>query len=446
MQSLGTIAPAASLLFAISLIAEYAGIAAPLVLVVGGLIMVMVAVSISDLARRIPSAGGYYAYVTESLGPRWGLGTAWMELIYMVAASLNAGFVSQVIEDQLKSNYGFNIPWQVLFVAIVVTTRLLVWRGVKLTGKALLVLGSIELAVLLIVGLWGFADPGPGGLQVSHAFSTTVPKGGDFALAVVFAIFFYAGWEGAAPVAEETQNARRNIPIAMVGSVVILAVVFIISVWGTEVGWGSSRLGGLVSSSTLPNFVLVHQWWHGAWVILLLVLLNSVVAFALCGTLVATRMLYAMSRVGVMPSWFKSVDPRFGTPHHAIAFELVLSLVVGLGLGQIFGPQEAFFIYGLAATLLYICVYIIGNGAVFVYFRRKARADFNIVRHVAFPLLSAAGLVYVFYKTVSPFPSYPIAGGIWWAIGWAIAGMILAVVVGSRAKGKRLVGADEEAS
>jgi amino acid transporter len=448
MQSLGTIAPAASLIFTIQLMAQYAGLSSVLALVIGGVVMIMAAVSISDLARRVPSSAGYYAYVTESIGPRWGLGTAWMELIYMVAAALNAGFISEIIENQLKSNYSFNLPWQVTFVVIIVATRFLVWRGVKLTGKALIILGSIELSVLLILGLWGFADPGHGGVQVSTALSTTVPKGGDFSLAVVFAIFFYAGWEGAAPVAEETQNPRRNVPIAMVGSIVLLLVVFVISVWGTMVGWGTDRLASFASAVALPNFTLVHQWWHGAWIILLLVLLNSVVCFALCGTLVATRMMYGMSRVGVMPSWLNSVDPRFGTPHRAIAVELVIALVVGFVMGTIFGPPEAFFIYGLAATLLYIAVYIVGNAGVMLFFIRKAREDFNVLKHVVFPVVSAAGLVYVFYKTVSPFPAYPVGAGVWWALGWAVFGIILAVVFGNRARGKSLLpegedGADE---
>jgi amino acid transporter len=439
MQSLGTIAPAASLIFTIQLMAQYAGVSTVLALIVGGVVMIMAAVSISDLARRVPSSAGYYAYVTEAIGPRWGLGTAWMELIYMVAAALNAGFISEIIEGQLKSNYSFNLPWQVTFVVIIIATRFLVWRGVKLTGKALVILGSIELSVLLILGLWGFADPGHGGVQVGNALSTHVPKGGDFALAVVFAIFFYAGWEGAAPVAEETQNPRRNVPIAMIGSLVLLLVVFVISVWGTMVGWGTDRLASFASAAALPNFTLVHHWWHGAWIILLLVLLNSVVCFALCGTLVATRMMYGMSRVGVMPSWLNSVDSRYGTPHRAIAAELVMALVVGLVMGTIFGPPEAFFIYGLAATLLYIAVYIIGNAGVMMFFLRKARQDFNIFKHAIFPIVSAAGLVYVFYKTISPFPAYPVGAGIWWALGWAVVGVILALAFGNRARGKSLL-------
>ena len=71
-------------------------------LIVGGAIMVMAAVSISDLARRIPSVGGYYAYVSESPGPKWGLGTAWMGMICMVAAAPNAGFISTAGDSYAK--------------------------------------------------------------------------------------------------------------------------------------------------------------------------------------------------------------------------------------------------------------------------------------------------------------------------------------------------------
>jgi amino acid transporter len=169
-----------------------------------------------------------------------------------------------------------------------------------------------------------------------------------------------------------------------------------------------------------------------------------VLAFALCSTLLVTRMLYAMSRIGVMPPWLNKLDPRYGTPHRAVGVEVVVALVVGLAMGQIFGPPEAFFIYGLAATLLSVSVYVVGNGAVLTYFRRNAPQDFNVVRHVVFPALSSAALVYVFYKTVSPFPAYPIAGGIWWALGWAIVGVLLAVKFGARASRRQLLGADND--
>jgi amino acid transporter len=437
MQAIGTVAPAATLIFVIGGLGVAAGVAMSGAVLIGGFICLGLAISIAYMAQRVPSAGGYYAWTTKVLGARIGLAVGLTQVFIGLGIGLNVGYIGQVIHDQLNQAYGWSIPWPVTLIVIVVATRFLVWRGVRLSGRAIFVLGTLELTTLVVLGLWGFFEPGPGGGTL-NIFSSNIPAGGSFGLAVTFAIFFFAGWEGAGPVAEESHQPRTAIPRAMIYSLLILLVVYTLSSMGVTAGWGVHKFASFGTGSAPPTFDLAHKFWHGAWVLLLLVLLNSVVAYALAGTLVVTRVLYTMARAGVLPKWLDHLSPKYGTPDRAIAVELVTMIALGLILGAWLHPDKAFFTYALAGTLCLCVVYAMGNVAVALYFARTERAAFRIIPHAILPIITTLALIYTIYKTVSPFPSYPIGAGVWWAIGWLIFAGVLAVVVGARAIGRLL--------
>jgi amino acid transporter len=438
MQAIGTIAPAATFIFVIGGLGAAAGVLMSGAVIIGGLVCLGLAISISYLARRIPSAGGYYAWTSAVLGARVGLAVGLTQVFIGLGIGLNIGYIGQVIHDQLDQAYGWSIPWPVTLIVIVVGTRFLVWRGIKLSGKAVFWLGAVELLTLVVLGVWGFFHPGPGGGTLNIFSSGAIPAGGSFFLAVTFAIFFFAGWEGAGPVAEEAHQPRSAIPRAMIWSLVILLVVYLAASLGATAGWGTDHFQAFGTGDEPPTFTLAHEFWHGAWVVLLLVLLNSVVCYALAGTLVVTRVLYAMARARVLPTWLDHLSPSYGTPDRAILVELTIMIVLGLSLGAWLGPDMAFFTYALAGTLCLCAVYAAGNLAVAMHFVRTERAAFRPVPHLILPIITTGALAYTVYKSVSPFPDYPIGGGIWWAIGWILVVVIAAVTVGGRAVGQLL--------
>src|SRR5947209_2860100 len=86
MQVITHIAPAVGLALSIQFVASNAGVTAPLAYAIAVLIMLTLGVSLSQLARHIPSAGGYYTYIARTVHPRAGLLTAWLYLLYDPAA------------------------------------------------------------------------------------------------------------------------------------------------------------------------------------------------------------------------------------------------------------------------------------------------------------------------------------------------------------------------
>lgn len=429
MQAVTHIAPALAAFFFTSAVVGFTGVVAPLAYLIGVVIVVMLGSTLVQLSKYLPSAGGYYTYVSRAIHPRAGFLTSWMYIFYApLAGGPIYGFFGFIVANELKANYGVNIPW-LWWACIVVGAPLIAflqYRGIKISARAMLVLGGLEVLIVFAISIWGFFNPGPGGsaFQVFNPGKAVSLSG--FALAVVFSVQGLTGWEGAAPLAEETADPRRNIPKAVMLSIVVIGGFLVISYWGQIVGYGIGNPKGIAGSSELPALVLAHRFWGGAWVILLFAFLNSTLAVCLATANVGTRMWYGMARNGSFPAALAKVNPAYKTPVNAILVQMVLSLVVGIGSGIAFGADVSyFFVDGLILVLAVGVVYIMANIGVFLFYRREHRDEFNVFLHVVFPLISSAALIYAVYKSFSPAPASPynwspVVDGVWLVIGIVI--------------------------
>jgi len=429
MQAITHIAPAIAAFFFASVVVGFAGVTAPLAYLVGVVIVLMLGSSLVQLSKHLPSAGGYYTYISRAIHPRAGFLTSWMYIFYApLAGGPIYGFFGYILQNELKTNYDVNLPW-LWWACIVVGAPLvayLQYRGIKISARAMVIVGGLEMIIVFVLGVWGFFEPGPGGSAFQVFNPSNAPGLSGFALAVVFSVQGLTGWEGAAPLAEETQNPRRNIPRSVVLSIIIIGVFLVITYWGQLVGWGTDNPDKFSGSSELPALVLAHKFWGGAWIILMFAFLNSVIAVCLATANVGTRMWYGMARTGSFPKALAKVDPQFRTPKNAILVQLAISLAVGIGVGVAFDPATSFsLIDGLVLVLAVGVVYIMSNIAVFMFYRREHRAEFNPILHLVFPVVSSAALIYAVYKSftpapVSPYKWSPVIDGVWLLIGVAI--------------------------
>jgi amino acid transporter len=423
MQSVAQIAPAVGILFTIAFNTQLAGLGAPSTYLVAFMIALVVAVGLGQLAKFLPSAGGFYTYVSRTVGPDAGFIVGWLYSWFVAAIpGALAGYTGFVLHDELNKQYSVNIPWPIWTVAILGLVAYLGYRGIRVSGKTLMIFSVIEMIIIVALSISGLVSPGPGGLSV-HGFSPGSSTNlNGFYLAVVFSIFAFTGWESAAAVAEETRNPRWAIPRALVWSVVVLGIFYVFCAWGLQIGWGTNHLTGLASSAENPAFVLAHRVWGGAWFLALLALLNSGFAVCIACTTDSTRNWYAMSRSGAFPGWLNYIHPTYRTPARAVLAQGVLALVVALGVGAWIGADQSLFVLGLVGTLAYVVVYLLGNIGVVRFFRTTQRAVYNPVLHLLFPVASSIALLWVAYKSLDPLPaapvSYaPIVAGVWLIFG-----------------------------
>src|SRR5918911_5455498 len=116
---------------------------------------VLVANSIGQLAKDMPSAGGLYTYVSRSLGPQAGFMVAWLFLLFepFVAPFLFLEF-GWVLNEVFKSELDVGISWAVWVVVITVIVFLLTYRDIRLSTTAGILLGVFEIGVFAVLAVW----------------------------------------------------------------------------------------------------------------------------------------------------------------------------------------------------------------------------------------------------------------------------------------------------
>jgi amino acid transporter len=424
MQAITHIAPAIAGFFFTGFIVSQAGITAPLAYTIGFLLVLMLGSTLAQLSRHMPSAGGYYTYVSRGLHPRLGFLTSWMYILYspLVGGPL-AGFFGYIVQGELLANWNIDIPW--LWIASVLIfaplTAYLQWEGIKLSTRFMLITGGLEMIIVLALAITGFLVPPEGkGITLDVFNPAFIPAGEGFALAVVFTVQGLTGWEASAPLAEETKNPRRNVPLSVILSIVLIGSFLVIVFWGVITGFGNDA-DAIAKSPDLPALSLAHRVWGAGWIIILFAFLNSVAAVSIACANVGTRMWYGMARSGSFPKELAKVHPVHKTPTNAILVQMVVNIVAGLYVGFVFKPDTGFFLAtGLILVLAVSVAYILANGAVFRFYWVEHRDEFNWILHVVFPVLSTLVLLYAIYKSfplATPFDLAPWVDGIWFVIG-----------------------------
>ena len=432
MQNVTHIAPAIAAFFFTQTLVGFAGAQAPLAYLVGFIIVIPLGLCLVQLAKKFPSAGGYFTYVSATLGPRIGFLTGWMFVLYspIVAGPLLA-FLGLVVEGEVQANYGWT--WFHWWEVVIVGLPLLWWSGyagMSISIRAIVVIGAAEFLIVLLLGISGLLSPGPGGFTVltfSPGFNPgEIATSSGFFLAVVLTVQGLTGWEAAVPLAEETENPRRNVPRAIMASIVIIGVMLVITIWGQVIGWGTDDLKNLTSSSELPALVIAHRVWGGVWWLTLLAMITSAWGASLACQNVATRMWYRMGKAGVLPASFGNVHPVRKTPTTAITAQFILSVLLGFVLPAWIGPME-FFIFSLGFVLVIavILIYIAANIGVVKYYWTEARSEFHWFLHLAAPVVTSAILIWSLYAAFNPFPAglngwSPLVVAIWLVLGIVI--------------------------
>jgi amino acid transporter len=423
MQGLTHMAPATGLLFTIQFTTSQAGIVAPLAYLAAFPIVLVLGVCLMQMARQLPSAGGYYTYISRTVGPRVGFLAAWLYFLYdpMLAGFILA-YIGSVLEQALKAAYGVTFPWWLFLLSAGSFVGFVTYRGIRASAKWMVFLGAAGVAIAMVLSLWGFLRPGAGGFNFAAFNPANASSRNGLYLAVVFSIFAFNGWESVTPLAEESENPRQNLPRAILISILMMAVFLVLGSWGLLLGWGTDKLPGFINSGENPTFILAREYWGGAWVIVLLALLNSVIAAAIAGNTAATRVWFAMARSGSLPQVFARVHPRYKTPVNGVKLQILLTFAVGWGLGWWIGPEKEFEFMGTLLTFALILTFSAANLGVFLYYFRERRDEFHMVLHAIFPLLGTLALFFVAFNSLRPLPPPPICYtplvlAIWLALG-----------------------------
>jgi amino acid transporter len=294
----------------------------------------IVAIIFAELAGRIPLSGYSYQWVSRlaNLGTGWFAG--WIAMIFLIIVVPAIDYGLAPIIAQL---FGWEASPRLLgsiVVVILLTQAAINIFGVKLATRLndiavyTEVLGMVGIILLLgvMVTLSGKAN---WSLLSTVSHSLTQSGGsylGSFLLAGLMGAFTLVGFEAAANLSEETIDAQKNVPKAMILSIILsggIGMIFLIVI--------SVSIGNLsiVTNSTSPvSEILKSHLGSNVAAIFLVFVLVSIFACGLISMASASRLIYAMARdnVFVASSFFRKITKN-GVPSNAIILVLVLGIL-----------------------------------------------------------------------------------------------------------------------
>jgi len=343
-----------------------------------GVLALLIALCFAEAGSRFDGTGGPYLYTREAFGRFAGFEIGWMLWVTRVTswASILNGLVTALGYYWPRTTTGAARIALITFVVLAITGINL--RGIKTSAIVVntLTIGKLlPLTIFIIVGLpfvsWSALVP---------AQSVDATQGAAAALYIIFA---FGGFEVLSVPAGEARDPKRDVPFAMVTTILIVGVVMMLV---QIVAMGT--LPGVVASRTpLADAAVIFLGGAGA----LLLTVGATISMTgnnLGGAIAGSRVLYALAEQGDLPKPFAGVHPRYRTPYFTIVFTSVATLVLALTGSFATLAQTS----GVARLLVYA-----GTCAAVLVLRRQGRAPFTIPGGPVIPAMAVVLSLAILY-------------------------------------------------
>jgi amino acid transporter len=450
-QSVGFMGPVFSvatllpLIVGLSATGRGAGVATPVAIIVAGFGIFGAGWVIAQYAKRIHLCGSLYEYICDAFGPRVGIVAGWMYFgAMLVLAAATFLVLGGLTQDFLQTAFSVNVAWWVLSLVFVAIVTTVVVVGVQVSVRAQLALVLISSVIVLGFSIYIIAKGGLGGHSLSAApFNPFAVAGLDLLYGVLYGINMFIGFESAANLAEETDDPKRHVPRAVLWSLTIVGVYFIVTAYAQDVGFGLDATAWKTSVFPLQALASGSEFGSSGFGLFVSVfIILDIAAVAIGVGVAATRGILAMARAGRLPSALGTVHPRFRTPVAgaaviaavSVASILLVAFTDGLfsretGEPGVLQPQWAP-MFGWMAGFA-------GTGLALMYLAVSAagiRGLWHEVNRVKLLIAGAAGILVsggaVFgavYQADSPLNTVP-----WVLAGWIAIGAVWSLVVTAR--------------
>jgi APA family basic amino acid/polyamine antiporter len=352
-------------------------------------VALLTACSYLELVTKYPRAAGAALYANKAFGIHFV--TFLVAFAVMSSGITSAATASRAFASNFATSLGLDLGAlgvPLIAVGFIVLVSLINFRGVGESLKMNVLLTVVELTGLLIiigVGFWAIAD-GQG--DVSRAWTFAPPEGSGIFWPVIaattLAFFAMVGFEDSVNMAEECKDPSRMFPKVLLSGLVITGFIYILVaisaitlVPAAELGEGETPLLKVVQAGA-PGFPIS---------VFAVITMFAVANSALINMMMASRLIYGMSREGVLPASLGRVHTVRRTPHAAILFTSLLAIALILFAGGV--PA-----LGGTTALLLLCVFAVVNVSVLVL--RKDKVGHNHFRTpTILPVLGAISCTFL---------------------------------------------------
>ncbi len=408
--------------------AAAAGGALPLSFLIAFIAAALVGNTVVQFARRLPSAGSFYTFNSQGLGPAAGFFTGWLFWIgYAVLAPGLFGAFGAFVHDYVVGTFGVEVHWWIFSLAAMAVILGLSLRSIKASVNVDLALLSIEVLIFVVLAVIAISTAHHGNTVAVFLPSMSPTGFTGVGLGVVFGLLSFIGFDAAATLGEETRNPKRSIPLAIIGALGAVGAFYVFVMYALTAGYRVNEPKQMAAflQDTNPFITLAS---HVAPWLLQPVEIAAIFGIFSCFLAIhntTVRVMFSMGRDGVLPDTLGRVHERWFSPHVATYAQTVFTVVVGLGVGIWLGPGATgeYGFTGAIGTVAIVIVYILSNIALIRYFWRQSER--RILTHVVIPILGVLALLYPLYSVSAPGQAFPYNLVPFVVLAWIAAGVIL---------------------
>jgi len=331
--------------------------------VLGGVLALLGALALAEVAVLLPRAGGNYVFLREGFGRLMGFLWGWVEFWIIRTGSICAlaSMFTESFHDLLKQALGSEFDvlsfWgqRLVTIGIIAFLALLNARGTRIGGGVQLVITSVKvgslvglaLLPLIILAVVNAPEYRPTLAHVGPIWPEdwSTVDWGQFGAALVGVLWAYHGWMNIAPVAEEVKNPGRNIPLALLGGILVLILLYV----GVNLAYYTviprQEMAEIADTTVARVFCSRLLGPVGA-IVASAAVMTSVFGSLNGNLLVGPRLLYAMGQDGLAPRLLSTVHRVYQTPALATMVLAGWACLMVLILGTLLRFMESLFYTG----------------------------------------------------------------------------------------------------
>ncbi len=318
---------------------------APWMMVLGGILFLPLIIVFAALARQFDHSGGPALYGDAAFGPFFGFQAGWTRFASSVTTIAANSHVVVSYAATLSPALGHPVAHAVAVIAFQIFFMAVNLIGMNRAVGTLGIVTLIKLAPLAALIVAGFA-------QGSAGLGLVLPQFTDTEAVVLLTFYAFMGFENVTMPAGELKRPRRDIPLAMIGMLALVTLIYVLIIWAYIAIVPNPGEGGDMALSLAAD----EAFGRVGAVAIVIAAAFSVGGNTLNDLVNTPRMTYGMAELRMLPRWFQHVSPRFLTPDFSILFVGTASILFSLTGG--------FVLLATAGTLSRLVTYLICSAAV----------------------------------------------------------------------------------
>jgi APA family basic amino acid/polyamine antiporter len=393
-------------------IAERAGPSVTLAFIVAAIGCAFAGLCYAEFASMIPIAGSAYTYSYATMGELLAWIIGWdLVLEYAVGAATVAIAWSEYFNRVLEYG-GMSIPYEwrhspfesadgvtgimnIPAVFILIALTLLLIRGIRESAfvNGIIVIVKVSIVIAVIAVGWGFINPAnhtpliPDPVPFTTAQGVTHTYGGIMGILGAAGVVFFAfiGFDAVSTAAQEAKDPKKDMPFGILGSLIVCTILYVLFSYvlsGVATVEDFRTAGREASVAYVINtYMTGYGWLAAAVTVAILAGFSSVILVMLLGQ---SRVFFAMSHDGLVPSVFSEVHPKFQTPWKSNLIFLVLT-----GIFAAFIPGD---VVGEMTSIGTLFAFVLVCAGVWIMRRRRPDVKRGFVVPLL-PVVSTLGIV-----------------------------------------------------